>query len=602
MTSPLARAAVRGALAAAATALLGVAPPLAAQAGTVPAPERIWAAQTGPRELTLAWDSAPGATGFRLYKVGGSGADTARVIGNVVAAVRRWVVVVTPAMISAPQQFAIEALDAAKRPSPRAAFNVVTPIAATPGGGPLPGPATVTASEGGGGVTVTWDAVPGATAYVLGRAVRPGGFRPLCTLCSTSTTYVDRNPTPGALHAYSVTAVTPRANSRTTRSNEITPTGGGIVAGGGGTGGSGGTTGGTDTSGGTGTGGTGSGGTGGSATDSTAGTGGTGGTTATTPPPPPTGLVVKKVGPRDAELTWQSSAGATSYKVSRQLCNKAAQPAGEVAASAGLAFREEIPMTAIVGSCPTGWTSVSVQYHVHAVNAAGTSATPGHSLGLYFDVIVPEGGGTTAAGGTAPAPPMPISATASGRNATLVWQVSPGVTSYQIYRTMCVSTPQLVATVTPTPGYPSATHSDVVPWDKINATCPVGATTWDVTYGIAAVGPGGTSAPAKFPSVRLDFGATVYGTAPPPNVMSPTATKLSDGTVRLMWYPTADVKSVRIERAVGAKGAYQQLITVMEGTTSWVDKEPKIAYMQPSYRFVSWNPNGYSAGVVVNVP
>jgi len=62
------------------------------------------------------------------------------------------------------------------------------------------------------------------------------------------------------------------------------------------------------------------------------------------------------------------------------------------------------------------------------------------------------------------------------------------------------------------------------------------------------------------------------------------------------------VRSVRIERAVGAKGAYQQLITVMEGTTSWVDKEPKIAYMQPSYRFVSWNPNGYSAGVVVNVP
>lgn len=570
------RAIVRDALAAAAAAaLLGVSPPLAAQSatGSVPAPGRIWAAQTSPRELTLVWDSVPGATGFRLYRIGGSGADSARLIGNAVAAVRRWVVPVTTAMVSTPQQLAIEALDAAQRPSPRAAFNGVTPVAVATGGGPVPAPAAVTASEGGGGVTLTWDAVPGATAYAIGRSVAPAGFRGLCALCSTSTTYVDRNSTAGAIHMYAVTAVLPRGTSRATRSNEITPTGGGIVAGGGGTGGA--------------------------TTDSTAGTGGTGGTTTVTLPLAPTNVLARKVGTLSAELSWQASAGATSYKVSRRVCGAPAQAAGEVVSTAGLAFKEDIPMTAIAGSCPTGWQSVAVVYLVHSANAAGTSTAAGVPSPLSFEVIVPTGDGTGATGATALAPPMPLSATASGRSVTLMWQVSPGATGYQIYRAMCGSTPQPVMSVTPTPGYPSVTHLDQVPWEKINTMCPIGSTTAAATYGVAATGGGATSAPSKFPPVTLTFDM-VIGTVPPPNVSGARAIAKSDGTVLLTWYRAPGVTSYRIERAVGSKATFQPLSSVLGDVSTYIDTTPKIAYMSASYRIISWNQNGSSPGVVVS--
>ena len=113
---------------------------LAAQgaAGSLPAPRGLWVAQNSPRGLTIVWNGVPGAKGFRLYQVSGSGPE--RLLGNLAPNVSSFVVIVRNEMLSVPQRFTIETLDAAGRPSARAAFNVVTPIDPGPAHGPVPGP------------------------------------------------------------------------------------------------------------------------------------------------------------------------------------------------------------------------------------------------------------------------------------------------------------------------------------------------------------------------------------------------------------------------------------------------------------------------------
>ena len=211
-----------------------------AQTPEVAPPSNLWAAQTSAKEITLVWRPAPGAAGYVVYRDGGHASPGGRgassdKIATLAANVSRYVFIVRGA-VQEPIQLSLESMDASRRASPRVAFNTVTLVS---GAVPAVAPGSVTATESAPGViSVRWTASPGATAYVLGRAVGGSGLKSLCAICSTETTFVDSGVTTGVRHVYSVAAITPSSVSGRTMSNDVTP--GTVASGGGGGGGTGG--------------------------------------------------------------------------------------------------------------------------------------------------------------------------------------------------------------------------------------------------------------------------------------------------------------------------------------------------------------------------
>ena len=187
-----------------------------AQEKSLGPPTEPWAAQISPREITLVWGAASGATEYRL-----TGKDFRRSVGQA----RRYVVPLrgTDTLL----QYYVEALDSKGRTSEKVPFNPVVPVTADARlGSPLPPPNSVSAAETSPGeITVNWSPVEGATAYFIGRVVAPSGQHTLCSLCSDATTYVDRDVKAGAEHSYSVAAFTPAGITKKTMSNRITPSG-----------------------------------------------------------------------------------------------------------------------------------------------------------------------------------------------------------------------------------------------------------------------------------------------------------------------------------------------------------------------------------------
>lgn len=201
-----------------AATLLGLTAAAAAQNPAFAAPAGLWAAQTSPAEITLGWQTVPGAQAYRLYALE---EGKARLIGTTRATGTRFVQRVVE--YDVPYAYAIEAVSENGTASARTPFNVVVPVKTTPGA--TAPPASVTAEpEPSGAVALRWSPVPGATAYIIGRAVAPGGFRTICPLCpGNASTFTDTATTPGAKHAYSVVALTPRGASRATRSGDVVP-------------------------------------------------------------------------------------------------------------------------------------------------------------------------------------------------------------------------------------------------------------------------------------------------------------------------------------------------------------------------------------------
>lgn len=200
-----------------ATSLLALpAAPLAAQSAG-----RMWAAQTGPNQATLAWDSIPGAMEYRIYvgAPGEPGAPVERHPAIRLSASGRG------AVITGMQRFSngiyLVAVDARGRVLHQAQFNRLAAVTAL---APVAPPPAVTAeATSATEVTVTWSAVPGATAYSIGRAVGGSGFGMLCALCPTEPRYVDRNAMAGFPHAYTISAIFPNGVSRRITSNQVTP-------------------------------------------------------------------------------------------------------------------------------------------------------------------------------------------------------------------------------------------------------------------------------------------------------------------------------------------------------------------------------------------
>ena len=207
----------------------------------LPAPQKIWAAQTSPTEVTLVWAPVRGATGYEVLAQQPGGALTVlrRIAGPTVARA------VLPASSLGRGGEAVPLLIRAianGASSEAAPFNAVA--LATPGAAKsLVAPSNVRIAETSPGViTVTWDEVPGATAYSIGRVTGTSGLQRYCDLCPTGGMFVDTVQA-GVRHAYGIVAITPWGASRRVVSDTLTATGtamgSGVAAGGGGASGKG---------------------------------------------------------------------------------------------------------------------------------------------------------------------------------------------------------------------------------------------------------------------------------------------------------------------------------------------------------------------------
>ena len=197
----------------------------------------MWAGQTDPNTLRLAWDHIPEAGSYVVSCAYGNG---------------------RPSQIATVSAAGIEAFDDNGLPhrffttvpirdrgihrcylqwrrgtrgvlSSFLPFNQVTPV----GGGPRTdvsgnqrGPASVRArATASNEITVEWSAVPRATGYTISRSESPGGSSTVCDFCSTQTTFVDRHVTAGGRYTYAVSAVTASGTSQRAVSNTVVATG-----------------------------------------------------------------------------------------------------------------------------------------------------------------------------------------------------------------------------------------------------------------------------------------------------------------------------------------------------------------------------------------
>lgn len=350
-------------------------------------PTGLWAAQTDPTTIALAWRGVPGAAEYLLFGPKSSKGEAGAAIQQLArlgrSATRYAAPVIRPGLL---HQFSIRAIDAKGLASSQVKFNPVVPQAkqATPIS--VPPPLSVTAKDiGSGRIRVNWSAVPGATGYFLGRSVAPGGFNALCALCPTETSYVDSGVVVGAKHIYTVAAITPFGTSQRTRSNEVSPTGGKVA----------GNTGDSDG--------------------------------------PPKGVTDPKAtlkSPTAAEVTWGGGLGAAGFQVYRRI----GTGKEELVATLGGTVTSFLDHLA-------GGIGGGVLYGIQAVNAKGSSAKA-------TVAIEPEKAPTDPVGST-PSPKGPSGLKASVMSPTtvrLTWL--PGLVggTYQVMR-QASGTTQAIATL-----------------------------------------------------------------------------------------------------------------------------------------------------------
>lgn len=374
-----------------------VAAPLAAQAKGTAAVTGLWAAQTAPAEITVGWTRAAAADGAG----GKTGGKSGGVVGYRVFRERRGERLANVAALGGsgtaftvadrvragegPRRYLVVAVLATGAVSDTARSNDVAPVSTTSGGRPEGGPASVVATVSGAHeVTLQWSAVPGATAYAIGRAVGTGGLQPLCRLCSTATTYVDRAITTGVVHRYAVSAHTVDGPSPRTQSNTVVPGGAKAVVE--------------------------------AVGDSTKG----GELT-------PTGLWAAQISASEIRLVWEGAPGAAGYRLYDYQRDGRAHQFGAVGASG----RTAVARVVAVG--------VPHRFSIHAVAPAGKALAPDTAR---FNVVVPEARVATA---DPPAAPASVSAAQTGPGEiTVRWSAVPGATGYFVGRAVGTSGFQLL--------------------------------------------------------------------------------------------------------------------------------------------------------------
>ncbi len=206
-----------------AAAMLAIAGSLAAQAVTNGRvrkhSRRIFAAQTGPDQVTLAWDVVPGATEYRIYLPDpnrpGPPVPGARPWSTLSGSGRRATVMGVQRLSAGAYLEAVADGEVLYRGT----FNAVARAPLTP----VTPPGSVRAQETGETeVTLSWSPVPGATAYTIARSVGGSGLSMLCDICPAAPEFVDTTAVPGLQHAYTVAAVFPLGVSARAPSNRLT--------------------------------------------------------------------------------------------------------------------------------------------------------------------------------------------------------------------------------------------------------------------------------------------------------------------------------------------------------------------------------------------
>jgi hypothetical protein len=190
------------------------------------APTDLWAAQTSKDAITLVWKPTPGATSQTVYVSKGG---VIKAIGTVVGNVARYIISVQTLTrlfgggpLGSVLEFFVDAADSKGAVSPKARSNTVAFTDKDVIPSALGAPTGLQASPSGEGqITLTWNPVPDATGYAIGRAVGGEGFKTLCAICPTDARFVDTAVMPGVRHVYTVEAITPGGNTKRATSNPV---------------------------------------------------------------------------------------------------------------------------------------------------------------------------------------------------------------------------------------------------------------------------------------------------------------------------------------------------------------------------------------------
>jgi fibronectin type 3 domain-containing protein len=234
---------------------------------------------------------------------------------------------------------------------------------------------------------------------------------------------------------------------------------------------------------------------------------------ATTAPPAPTGLSANPVN-SEIDLTWNPSAGATSYSIYRGTA-----PGAEGATPVGTTTTDSFNDTGLANG--TGY-----YYTVAASNAAGTSAKTAETNTVPTAAVV-----------TPPVPFGVVITPASGQ-INLQWTYEENATSYRVYRST-------------TPGGEGATPLATVTSSSYTDSAVTAGTTY--YYEITALT--GTTESARSTEYSASTSGTGTGTAPP----TPAGLVATGGnaSVALAWTASAGATGYSIYRgtAAGAEGA-----------------------------------------------
>ena len=533
------------------SALSATSSPLGAQAGKEASADASsmlnhWAAQTDLRSMRLAWNHMQGVVGYTVScEIGTKALKTFGTMSADPAAPkdangmpRRRSSIIPINEPGAEHRCFLQWRTDPKGPiSTRLPFNVVTPVA-TFDQAPTP-PGSVTArATGPGEITVTWDGVPGATAYSIGRSVSPDGFRSFCDLCPSTTLIIDKVAKTGSKHVYSITPVTPRGVLRGGVSNIVVAVG-------------------------------------------------TASEVINTADPAvnpdvkrPGGVTATVSSATTVLISWDAVENAEGYDVYRE-----ANGSGfvKIAHVRNGPPRTQMELPDYLGGILANSPAVSARYAVRSTDFNGWATEPAISNDVRIEAKAPVSG-TIVSTNASNAKAVATSAT----SVTLTWSPPAGSLSCVLSRSLDGG----AFTAMPPIAVGAASYVDTAPTllaqrPRYRITC---GTAKSQLPAVSFTGPEWDQ-----PSAPSTVGST--GTVP----TNLRAVQTSADSVTLTWGPPTTAVACMVQRSLDG-AAYVSLGALPVGTFQYVDTSVGLASRRPRYQLLCGDPNSKSAAAPVRFP